>query len=89
MSVVLSGHSAGVVVGFAKVLTADCETVGAQRIIVEGVAERFVRHVVPRKRHVEHANECTFVNVTNVADRDATVETFRIWFPQCEAMVYR
>ena len=52
------------------------------------IAKRFIRLVVPRKCHVEHANESPFIYVTDVADRDPGVETFRIWFPQCEAMTY-
>jgi hypothetical protein len=88
MSVVLSGHSTGVVIGFSKRLGANCETVGDKRAVVKGIAECLVRPVVPRKRHVEHANERPFVYVSDVADRDPIVETFGIWFPQCEAVVY-
>lgn len=54
---------------------------------MEGIAKCFIRLVVRRKCHVEHANESPFIYVTDVADRDPVVETFRIWFPQCEAMI--
>jgi hypothetical protein len=87
LSVVLSGHSTGVVVGFAEILVTNCET-GAQRIVVEGIAKCFIRLVIPWKCHVEHANESPFFYVTDIANRDPVVETFRIWFPQCEAMIW-
>jgi len=57
----LSGHSTGVVIGFAKILTTNCETIGAKRFVVEGITKRFIRLVVPRKCHVEHANESPFI----------------------------
>src|SRR6266852_900290 len=88
MSVLLSGHSTGAVIVFAKILSTNGESVRAQRIVVEGIAKGLIRLVVPRKCHVEHADECTFIYVTDVADRDPAIESFRIWSPQCEAVVY-
>jgi hypothetical protein len=89
VGIFISEYTTGAMVYSTKSLTTNTERVEArgQRMVLVWPTKCSIRLVVPRKSHVEHANESPFRYVTDVADRDPGIEIPGVWFPQCEALI--